>query len=117
MTLAFVVRVLISAVLIALIALIGRRWPGAGGIIASIPLVSTLGMIWLWHDTQDRELVASYATAAFWYFLPTVPMFLLIPALLRSGTGFWVSLAAGLGLTVFLYLITAAMLARFDVRI
>jgi hypothetical protein len=114
---AFLVRVLISAVIIALIALIGRRWPGLGGVIASVPLVSTLGMIWLWHDTQDRELVASYATAAFWYFLPTIPMFLLIPALLRNGTSFWVSLAAGLGLTVILYLLTAALLARFDVRI
>ncbi|HZG45198.1 MAG TPA: DUF3147 family protein [Allosphingosinicella sp.] len=117
MTGAFLVRVLISAVIIALIALIGRRWPGLGGVIASVPLVSTLGMIWLWHDTQDRELVASYATAAFWYFLPTIPMFLLIPALLRNGTSFWVSLAAGLGLTVILYLLTAALLARFDVRI
>jgi hypothetical protein len=116
-TIAFLVRVAISAALIALIALIGRRWPGIGGIIASIPLVSTLGMIWLWHDTQDRELVASYATAAFWYFLPTIPMFLLIPALLRNGTGFWPSLAAGLALTVTLYLLTAFLLARFNVRI
>jgi len=114
---AFAVRVIISGVLVALIALIGRRWPGIGGIIASVPLVSTLGMIWLWHDTQDRELVASYATAAFWYFLPTIPMFMLIPALLRNGTGFWLSLAAGLGLTILLYLLTAALLARFDVRI
>jgi len=114
---AFAVRVIISGVLVALIALIGRRWPGIGGIIASVPLVSTLGMIWLWHDTQDRELVVSYATAAFWYFLPTIPMFMLIPALLRNGTGFWLSLAAGLGLTILLYLLTAALLARFDVRI
>ena len=117
MTGAFLVRVLVSGILVALIALIGRRWPGLGGVIASVPLVSTLGMIWLWHDTQDRELVASYATAAFWYFLPTIPMFLLIPVLLRQGASFWIALAAGLGMTMLLYLLTAALLARFDVRI
>ena len=117
MTIAFIVRVIVSGVLVALIALVGRRWPGIGGIIASIPLVSTLGMIWLWRDTQDPELVASYATAAFWYFLPTIPMFLLIPALLRQGVGFWPSLAAGLGLTIILYLLTAFILARFEIRI
>ncbi len=117
MTAAFFVRVIVSGVLVALIALIGRRWPGVGGIIASIPLVSTLGMIWLWHDTQDREVVANYATAAFWYFLPTIPMFLLIPVMLRNGASFWSALASGLGLTVALYFLTAALLSHFDVRI
>ena len=117
MTVAFFVRVMVSAVLIALIALVGRRWPGTGGIIASIPLVSTLGMIWLWHDTRDPQLVATYTASAFWYFLPTMPMFVLIPILLRQGVGFWISLSAGLALTVILYLLTAALLARFEVQI
>jgi hypothetical protein len=114
---AFTIRVVISGILVALIATVGRRWPGLGGVIASIPLVSTLGMIWLWRDTQDPELVARYAMAAFWYFLPTIPMFLLIPILLRNATGFWLSLAAGLGLTVSLYLLATVLLSRFDVRI
>lgn len=117
MTLAFLVRVFVSGILVALIALIGRRWPGVGGIIASIPLVSTLGMIWLWHDTRDPQLVATYTASAFWYFLPTMPMFVLIPILLRQGIGFWISLSAGLALTILLYLLTAFFLARLDVRI
>ena len=46
-----------------------------------------------------------------------MPMFVLIPILLRQGVGFWISLSAGLALTVILYLLTAALLARFEVQI
>ena len=85
--------------------------------IASIPLVSTLGMIWLWRDTGDTKLVADYVYSAFWYFLPSMPMFLLIPWLLRSGANFWLALGAGVTLTFVLYLITIGIAARFGVRL
>ena len=113
MTGALVVRAVVSGFLVALVALVARRSPGLGGLVASIPLVSTLGMIWLWADTKDNELVADYVGSAFWYFLPSMPMFLLIPALLRSGWAFWPALAAGCGLTILLYLMTVAIASRF----
>ena len=114
---AFVLRAVISGVLVAFIAIVARRSPGLGGLIASIPLVSTLGMIWLWNDSGDRELVANYVSAAFWYFLPTLPMFLLIPWMLRAGIGFWPSLGAGCGLTMILYLGTVAILPRLGINV
>jgi hypothetical protein len=113
----FAVRALLSGLIVAAIALISRKSPGLGGLIASIPLVSTLGMIWLWRDTGDTKLVADYVYSAFWYFLPSIPMFLLIPKLLRSGVGFWPSLGAGVGLTLVLYLLTIGIAARFGVRL
>lgn len=36
--------------------------------------------------------------------LPSLPMFLLIPMLLRRGAGFWTALGAGCALTIALYL-------------
>ncbi len=117
MTAAFIVRAVLSGLMVALIALVARRSPGMGGLLASIPLVSTLGMIWLWVDTKDSGLVADYVGSAFWYFLPSMPMFLLIPALLRSGWGFWPALAAGCGLTIVLYLVTVTIAARFGVEL
>lgn len=101
-----IVRAVLSGLIVALIALIARRSPGLGGLIASIPLISTLGMVWLWHDTGDRDAVATYVSSAFWYFLPSLPMFLLIPAMLRAGAPFWVTLVSGMVLTMILYLIT-----------
>lgn len=117
MTAAFFIRAIISGLIVAAIALVSRKSPGLGGMIASIPLVSTLGMIWLWRDSGDPELVADYVYSAFWYFLPSMPMFLVIPWLLRSGFGFWSALAAGVVLTIILYLVTIGIAARFGVRL
>ena len=74
-----------------------------GGLIASLPLVSVLGMVWLWKDTHDPVRMASHAQATVWFVLPSLPMFLLIPFLLRQGVGFWLSLLAGCLLTMALY--------------
>jgi hypothetical protein len=111
------IRAILSGLLVATISLIARKSPGLGGLIASIPLVSTLGMIWLWRDTGDPKLVADYVYSAFWYFLPSIPMFLLIPWMLRSGHGFWLTLSAGIALTFILYLLTIGIAARFGVRL
>lgn len=81
-------KALISGVLIAAASQVARRYPGAGALIASLPLVSVLAMIWLWRDKPDPANMAAHAGATFWYVLPSLPMFLLIPALLRQGLGF-----------------------------
>ncbi len=111
------IKALVSAIIIVVVAEIAKRSPSAGALVASLPLVSVLGMIWLWRDTHDRARLAAHAGATFWYVLPSLPMFLLIPALLRGGLGFWPALIAGMALTVLLYLVTVAVLARFGVTL
>ena len=59
--------------------------------------------------------MAALAQSTFWYVLPTLPMFLLLPLLLRHGIGFFSALAAGSALTIVLYLITAWLLAKFGI--
>jgi len=110
-------KAMISGVLIAAASEIAKRYPGVGALVASLPLVSVLGMIWLWRDKADPQTMAAHAGATFWYVLPSLPMFLLIPALLRHGVGFWVSLAAGCVLTILLYLAVVAIAARFGVTL
>ncbi len=114
---AFAVRAILSGIIIALIAYVGRKAPAAGALIASLPLISVLGMIWLWRDTTDTLLLANHAEATFWYVLPSLPMFLLIPWLLRAGHGFWFALSCGIALTIILYLATIVIAARFGVRL
>jgi hypothetical protein len=116
-TAAFVTRALLSGIIIAAIAVIGRKAPTAAALVASLPLISILGMIWLWRDTSDAKLLADHAEATFWYVLPSLPMFLLIPWLLRAGHGFWLTLGAGVVLTILLYLMTIGIAARFGVRL
>ena len=99
----FVLKAIVSGLLIAAASTLARRYPGFGALVASLPLVSVLGMMWLWHERPDAANMAAHAGATFWYVLPSLPMFLLIPALLRHGVGFWPALAAGCALTVALY--------------
>lgn len=107
----------VSGVIIAIVSEISRRNPGFGGLIASLPLVSVLGMIWLWRDTHDPQRMAVHANATFWFVLPSLPMFLLMPEMLRRGFGFWSSLTAGCLLTVVLYSATVWLGPKIGLRL
>jgi hypothetical protein len=107
----------LSGVLIAIISEVARRYPGWGGLIASLPLVSVLGMIWLWRDRPDAANMAAHVEATFWFVLPSLPMFLVMPALLRSGWSFWAALAVGCVTTMMLYALMLALAPRLGLRL
>jgi len=88
-----VIKAAISGVIVALVSEIARRYPGWGGLIASLPLTSLLAMIWLWRDTGDSLRIAELSSSIIWFILPSLPLFLVLPALLRSGMAFWAALA------------------------
>ncbi len=112
-----VLKALVSGILIAAASEVAKRFPGVGALIASLPLVSVLGMIWLWRDKPDAENMAAHAGATFWYVLPSLPMFLLIPALLRAGFPFWLALTLGCILTIMLYSAMTVLAPRFGLRL
>lgn len=113
----FIAKAALSGVIVAIVSEIARRNPGFGGLIASLPLISVLGMMWLWRDTHDPARLASHASATFWYVLPSLPMFLAIPALLKRGVGFWPALTAGCALTMALYALMVWLGPRFGLRL
>jgi len=112
-----VIKALMSGAIVAAVSEIAKRYPGFGGLVASLPLVSVLGMIWLWRDTHDAQNMAVHATGTFWFVLPSLPMFLLIPALLKRGVSFYPALAAGCALTLALYLVTVWIGPRFGLKL
>ena len=111
------VKAALSGVIIAIVSEVAQRSPALGALIISLPLVSILAILWLWNDTGDTERIAAHAQSTFWYVLPTLPMFLAMPALLRAGVGFWPTLAACCVLTAALYLATVWVLAKFGVAL
>ncbi len=117
MMLYLALKALISGILIAAASTLAKRYPGFGALVASLPLVSVLGMIWLWNDKPDVQNMAAHAQATFWYVLPSLPMFLVIPALLRHGLPFWPALALGCALTVLLYLGMVALAPRLGISL
>ena len=111
----FILKCALSGIIVAVVSEVARRSPAFGALIVSLPLVSLMGMIWLWRDTGDAARIANHAEATFWYVLPSLPMFLVLPAMLRAGIGFWASVGAGCALTIMLYFVTAWSLARFGI--
>jgi len=113
----FLLKAALSGLIVATVSTVAKRYPGFGALIASLPLVSVLGMIWLWHDKPDATNMAAHAQATFWFVLPSLPMFLLMPLLLRNGVSFWLALLAGCALTVALYLAMTWIGPRFGLRL
>ena len=114
-----VFKAAISGIIVAIASELAKRFPGFGALVASLPLVSVLGMMWLWRDKPDMETMAAHAGAGatFWYVIPSLPMFLIIPALLRRGIEFWPTLVVGCALTVILYLLMTWMAPRLDIQL
>src|SRR3954468_20626294 len=113
----FVIKCALSGIIIAIVSEVAKRSPALGALIVSLPLVSLLAILWLWRDTGDVERIAGHAESTFWYVLPSPPMFLVMPMMLRSGFPFWPTLGTLIVLTVGLYFVTAAVLARFGINL
>ena len=112
-----ILKATLSGLIIMAVSEIAQRSPTIGGLVASLPLVSVLGIIWLWRDTLDAERVAAHAQATFWFVLPTLPMFLALPFMLRHGMDFWVALFLCCIVTIGLTAATLWLLPKFGIRI
>lgn len=111
------IKVLLTAVLVVAISEIAKRSSLLGGIIASLPLTSVLALIWLYGETGDTAKVASLASSIFWYVLPSLVLFILLPVLISKGMGFWPSLFAASAATFAAYLLMTAVLGRFGIAL
>ncbi len=113
----YVMKLVISAALIVLISEVSKRSSFLGAILASVPLVSVLAMMWLYIDTKSAEKVAALSTSVFWLVIPSLSLFVLLPVLLRQQLNFYLSLTISLGVMIGCYLLTVAVLERLGVEL
>ena len=111
------IKAALSGIIIAVVSEVAKRNPGFGALIASLPLVSLLGIIWLWRDKPDAANMAAHVEATFWFVLPSLPMFLVIPWMLRSGWTFWIAMAVACTLTIALYFGMTAIGPRIGLKL
>ena len=100
----YVVKILATALIVVAVSELSKRSSFAGALLASIPIVSVLAMIWLYSDTRDVAQVAALSRSVFWLVLPSLVLFLLLPILLTRGYAFYASLATSIGATILVYL-------------
>lgn len=99
----YLTKLVITALLIVIISEISKRSTLAGAVLASIPLVSVLAMIWLYIDTADTERISALANSILWLILPSLVLFISLPVLLKYGVQFYLSLGIAIALTAMSY--------------
>jgi F0F1-type ATP synthase assembly protein I len=106
----------ISAAVIVLVSEAAKRSDKLGGFIAALPLITFMALIWLYIEKQPEQKIANHAWYTFWYVLPTLPMFLVFPALL-SRLGFWPALLSGAVITVLCFALFAWALRPLGIEL
>ncbi len=111
-----ITKYFLTAAVVVIVSEAAKRSDRLGGLIAALPLVTVLALIWLHVENQPAEKIANHAWYTFWYVLPTLPMFLVFPALLPR-IGFWPTLAASVVLTVVCFAAFALVVKRFGIEL
>ena len=108
-------KIFLSALIIVLVNKVQLFNDRLSALLIALPLTSLVAMVWMHHAQQSPERLANHAEGTFWFVLPTLPMFLIIPWMLRNGWGFWTTLAANCVITVILFWLTVVVLRRFGI--
>jgi len=112
-----IVKILISAILIAVISAVAKRSTLFGAVLASIPLVSVLAMIWLYVDTHNTQSVVLLSKSVFWLVLPSLVLFISFPLLIKWQWNFYFALLGAALLTVFAYFLMVIVLEKFGIKL
>lgn len=107
-------KYLITSAVIVLVSEIAKKSDRLGALIASLPLVTVVTLIWLYLEKQPSEKVANHAYYTFWYVIPTLPMFLIFPIIFPR-IGFWPSLICSGLVTLILFYLFSFVLKRFGI--
>lgn len=105
-------KLFLSAFIIVLVTKVQLFSDRLSALLIALPITSLLAMIWMHQGGQTPLRIAHHAEGTFWFVLPTLPMFLILPWMLRNGWGFWSALATNCAITVAFFWITVILLRR-----
>ncbi|WP_047550129.1 DUF3147 family protein [Methylotenera sp. G11] len=111
-----IVKYLVTAGVVVLVSELAKRSDRLGGLVAALPLVTVLTLIWLYVEQQPAGKIANHAWYTFWYVIPTLPMFLAFPVLLPR-IGFWPTLLACVLITMACFGLFALVVRRFGIEL
>jgi F0F1-type ATP synthase assembly protein I len=106
----------ITAGLIVLISEAAKRSDKLGGLIGALPLVTVLTLIWLFMENQSSEKIANHAWYTYRYVVPTLPMFLIFPWLLKR-MGFWSTMGVSIIITLVSFYLFAKLVKAWGIEL
>jgi hypothetical protein len=113
----FAVKIIATSVLIVTISEVAKRSTLIGALLASVPFISVLAMVWLYIDTKNVERVSTLSTNIVWLVIPSLPLFIVLPVLLRRGINFYLSLSISLSIMIIGYCLIIIALGKYGVKL
>lgn len=113
----FIIKIVISAFVIAGVSEMGKRFTPVAAVLASLPLVSILAMVWLYAETKDVQKIIDLSAGIFWAVLPSLIFFLVLPVLLKNGLKFTPAMITAAVIMFVAYSIYIFVLTRFGIKI
>ena len=113
----YLIKIIIITLLIVAISEIAKHSSFVGAVLASIPLISVLSIMWLYIDTKDVTRVINLTTGIFWLVLPSLTLFFSLPLLLKQGTDFYLSITISILLTIGCYWLMVTVLHHYEIKI
>ena len=113
----YLAKIAITTILIVVISEIATKSSFVAALLASIPLVSVLAMLWLYIDTKDPAKVSELATSVFWLLIPSLALFISLPIFLKNGINFYVSLSTSISITVICYWGMITILNHYGIKL
>ena len=110
-----IVKILLTAIIIVIVTKVQLINDRVSALLIALPFTSLLAMIWMHAEKQSTTRIANHSEGTFWFVIPTLPMFLVLPYLLRQGWAFWPALLANCLMTVALFWLTVFVLRKFGV--
>lgn len=111
-----ILKYAVTAFIVVLVSEIARRNDRFGAVLAALPLVTVMTLIWLKAENSSAEKISNHAYYTFWYVIPTLPMFLLFPKLMRL-FDFWIALGISSLFTVFFFFLFAYVLGKVGIHL
>lgn len=113
----YAVKIIVSAIIIALISELAKRSLGFAALVASLPMMSLLAMTWMHVEGADATKISTLCGQIFWLALPSLLLFLLLPLLLKQGLGFWLSMGLSMSTIITVYIVSLPVLRRLGVEL
>lgn len=99
----FLIKTLITALIVAAVSELSRRYTLWAALLVSLPLTSILAFIWVYWDTKDTSKVIELSYSVFWLVFPSLAFFLILPFLLKQGVGFSLAMVGAVTAMTALY--------------
>ncbi len=113
----YLIKIAITTALVVVIAEIAKRSTFVGALVASLPLISILAIIWLYIETNNVDKIIALSYSIFWLVIPSLVLFVTLPILLKLGINFYISLSISIGLTIAAYWLIILLANHYGIKL